>query len=223
MPPAAPHNALPRVLAFYHYWRKIYDGWGKRINGGRRAAGLAFLIWFGPTQRLTVAEPELVREIFLTRTEAFDRYEAHPVVRQLESDGLEGTADSAEADTIGEGRRSAARKAGGVEREQEAAAHEATDGCGGGGGVEHEQEVVAREEAVERWPIRQRRRGGVAGKRICPCRRCVTGRRTRSRRRQRRDNEDDDSPPVEAFLGTCHGQASCVWGNLAISKNFLPF
>uniref|UniRef100_A0A0E0J7S6 Uncharacterized protein n=1 Tax=Oryza nivara TaxID=4536 RepID=A0A0E0J7S6_ORYNI len=88
MPPAAPHNALPRVLAFYHYWRKIYDGWGKRINGGRRAAGLAFLIWFGPTQRLTVAEPELVREIFLTRTEAFDRYEAHPVVRQLESDGL---------------------------------------------------------------------------------------------------------------------------------------
>jgi PHYB activation tagged suppressor 1 len=24
MPPAAPHNALPRVLAFYHYWRKIY-------------------------------------------------------------------------------------------------------------------------------------------------------------------------------------------------------
>lgn len=40
-----------------------------------------------------------------------------------------------------------------MEREQEAAAHEATDG--GGGGVEHEQEVVAREEAVERWPIRQ--------------------------------------------------------------------
>jgi PHYB activation tagged suppressor 1 len=46
------------------------------------------LIWFGPTPRLTVAEPELVREIFLTRAEAFDRYEAHPVVRQLEGDGL---------------------------------------------------------------------------------------------------------------------------------------
>lgn len=43
------------------------------------------------------------------------------------------------------------REDGGVEREQEAAAHEATDG----GGVEHEQEVVAREEAVECWPIRQ--------------------------------------------------------------------
>ncbi|KAL5200283.1 hypothetical protein ABZP36_021486 [Zizania latifolia] len=74
MAPAAAHNALPRVLAFYHYWRKIY--------------GPTFLIWFGPTPRLTVAEPELVREIFLTRAEAFDRYEAHPVVRQLEGNGL---------------------------------------------------------------------------------------------------------------------------------------
>ncbi|CAO2037612.1 unnamed protein product [Urochloa humidicola] len=74
MSPATSHNALPRVLAFYHYWRKIY--------------GPTFLIWFGPTPRLTVAEPELVREIFLTRADAFDRYEAHPVVRQLEGDGL---------------------------------------------------------------------------------------------------------------------------------------
>ncbi|KAG8094681.1 hypothetical protein GUJ93_ZPchr0012g20249 [Zizania palustris] len=74
MAPAAAHNVLPRVLAFYHYWRKIY--------------GPTFLIWFGPTPRLTVAEPELVREIFLTRAEAFDRYEVHPVVRQLEGNGL---------------------------------------------------------------------------------------------------------------------------------------
>ncbi|KAF7078820.1 hypothetical protein CFC21_083185 [Triticum aestivum] len=74
MSPPTSHNALPRVLAFYHYWRKIY--------------GPTFLIWFGPTPRLTVAEPELIREIFLTRADAFDRYEAHPVVRQLEGDGL---------------------------------------------------------------------------------------------------------------------------------------
>ncbi|KAL6602945.1 hypothetical protein ACP70R_043306 [Stipagrostis hirtigluma subsp. patula] len=74
MPPADAHNALPRVLAFYHYWRKIY--------------GPTFLIWFGPTPRLTVADPELVREVLLTRADAFDRYEAHPVVRQLEGDGL---------------------------------------------------------------------------------------------------------------------------------------
>ncbi|CAL5039236.1 unnamed protein product [Urochloa decumbens] len=74
MSPPDSHDALPRVLAFYHYWRKIY--------------GPMFLIWFGPTPRLTVADPELVREVLLTRADAFDRYEAHPVVRQLEGDGL---------------------------------------------------------------------------------------------------------------------------------------
>ncbi|TKW22551.1 hypothetical protein SEVIR_4G236100v4 [Setaria viridis] len=74
MSPPDSHDALPRVLAFYHYWRKIY--------------GPMFLIWFGPTPRLTVADPELVREILLTNADAFDRYEAHPVVRQLEGDGL---------------------------------------------------------------------------------------------------------------------------------------
>ncbi|XP_062233112.1 cytochrome P450 734A4-like [Phragmites australis] len=74
MSPPDSHNALPRVLAFYHYWRKIY--------------GPTFLIWFGPTPRLTVADPELVRQILLTRADAFDRYEAHPVVRKLEGDGL---------------------------------------------------------------------------------------------------------------------------------------
>ena len=35
-----------------------------------------------------MADPELVREILLTCADAFDRYEAHPVVRQLEGVGL---------------------------------------------------------------------------------------------------------------------------------------
>jgi PHYB activation tagged suppressor 1 len=35
-----------------------------------------------------VADPALVQEVLLTRADAFDRYEAHPVVRQLEGDGL---------------------------------------------------------------------------------------------------------------------------------------
>jgi len=98
MSPPDSHDALPRVLAFYHYWRKIYGNErfaclsssgvviDRSINGG--GAGPMFLIWFGPTPRLTVADPELVREILLMRTDAFDRYEAHPVVRQLEGDGL---------------------------------------------------------------------------------------------------------------------------------------
>ncbi|XP_066378060.1 cytochrome P450 734A4-like isoform X2 [Miscanthus floridulus] len=74
MSPPDSHDALPRVLAFYHYWRKIY--------------GPMFLIWFGPTPRLTVADPELVREVLLTHADAFDRYEAHPIVRKLEGHGL---------------------------------------------------------------------------------------------------------------------------------------
>lgn len=46
------------------------------------------LIWFGPTPRLAVSDPEMIREIFLSRSEYFDRYESHPLVRQLEGDGL---------------------------------------------------------------------------------------------------------------------------------------
>ncbi|OAY67148.1 Cytochrome P450 734A6 [Ananas comosus] len=74
MLPQTSHNILPRVLAFYHHWKKIY--------------GSTFLIWFGPTARLTIAEPELIREILLSRSEYFDRYESHPLVRQLEGEGL---------------------------------------------------------------------------------------------------------------------------------------
>ncbi|CAD6239999.1 unnamed protein product [Miscanthus lutarioriparius] len=72
--PYRSHNVLPRVLAFYHHWKKIY--------------GSTFLIWFGPTPRLAVADPDLIREIFLSRADHFDRYESHPMVRQLEGEGL---------------------------------------------------------------------------------------------------------------------------------------
>lgn len=52
------------------------------------SAGSTFVIWFGPTPRLAVADPDLIREIFVSRSDHFDRYEAHPMVRQLEGDGL---------------------------------------------------------------------------------------------------------------------------------------
>ncbi|XP_010533180.1 PREDICTED: cytochrome P450 734A1 [Tarenaya hassleriana] len=67
------HNILPRVLSFYHHWRKIY--------------GATFLVWFGPTFRLTVADPDLIREIF-SRSEFYEKNEAHPLIKQLEGDGL---------------------------------------------------------------------------------------------------------------------------------------
>ncbi|CAH1434254.1 unnamed protein product [Lactuca virosa] len=68
------HNILPRVLSFYHHWKKIY--------------GPTFLVWFGPTVRLTVAEPDLIREIFSSKAEFYEKNEAHPLIKQLEGDGL---------------------------------------------------------------------------------------------------------------------------------------
>lgn len=68
------HNILPRVLTFYHHWKKIY--------------GATFLIWFGPTVRLTVSDPDLVREIFTTKAELYEKVEAHPLIKQLEGEGL---------------------------------------------------------------------------------------------------------------------------------------
>ncbi|KAL0921187.1 hypothetical protein M5K25_008237 [Dendrobium thyrsiflorum] len=72
--PPFSHNILPRVLSFYNHWNKTY--------------GSTFLFWFGPTPRLAVADPELIREIFIKKAEFFDRYESHPLIRQLEGEGL---------------------------------------------------------------------------------------------------------------------------------------
>lgn len=68
------HNILPRVLSFYHHWRKIY--------------GATFLVWFGPTARLTVSDPDLIREVLTLNSEFYEKYEAHPLIKQLEGDGL---------------------------------------------------------------------------------------------------------------------------------------
>ncbi|KAK6148944.1 hypothetical protein DH2020_016469 [Rehmannia glutinosa] len=68
------HNILPRVLSFYHHWKKIY--------------GSMFLVWFGPTPRLTVSDPALIREIFILKSELFEKNESPPLVRRIEGDGL---------------------------------------------------------------------------------------------------------------------------------------
>ncbi|KAG2718683.1 hypothetical protein I3843_03G222700 [Carya illinoinensis] len=68
------HNILPRVLSFYHHWKKIY--------------GATFLMWLGPTVRLTISDPDLVKDIFTSKSEFYEKIEAHPLVKQLEGDGL---------------------------------------------------------------------------------------------------------------------------------------
>lgn len=52
-------------------------------------AGSTFLVWFGPTVRLTVSDPDLIREIFTSKqSEFYEKSESHPLVKQLEGDGL---------------------------------------------------------------------------------------------------------------------------------------
>ena len=51
-------------------------------------AGATFLVWFGPTGRLTVSDPDLIREIFTSKSEFYEKNEAHPLIKQLEGDGL---------------------------------------------------------------------------------------------------------------------------------------
>ncbi|CAI9090830.1 OLC1v1025691C1 [Oldenlandia corymbosa var. corymbosa] len=69
------HNILPRALSFYHHWKKIY--------------GATLLVWFGPNVvRLTVADPDLIREILTSKAEFYEKSEAHPLIRQVEGDGL---------------------------------------------------------------------------------------------------------------------------------------
>ncbi|XP_047167797.1 cytochrome P450 734A1-like [Vigna umbellata] len=68
------HNILPRVLSFYHHWNKIY--------------GSTFLVWFGPTVRVIISDPDLIREILISKSEFYEKNESPPLVKQLEGDGL---------------------------------------------------------------------------------------------------------------------------------------
>ncbi|KAB2019535.1 hypothetical protein ES319_D07G002700v1 [Gossypium barbadense] len=68
------HNILPRVFAFYHHWNKIYGG--------------MFLVWFGPTVRVTVSDPDMIREILSSKSELYEKKEVHHLIKRLEGDGL---------------------------------------------------------------------------------------------------------------------------------------
>ncbi|RWW50523.1 hypothetical protein BHE74_00043284 [Ensete ventricosum] len=72
MMPQTSHNILPRVLSFYHHWKKIY-GTCSSSSSSSCHGGLY---------------PDLIREIFLSRSDVFERYESHPLVRQLEGKHL---------------------------------------------------------------------------------------------------------------------------------------
>ncbi|KAL8171708.1 hypothetical protein V2J09_023512 [Rumex salicifolius] len=60
MAPSNSHNILPRVLPFYHQWNKIY----------------------------AISDPALIREVLVTSSDLYEKYEAHPLVKKLEGNGL---------------------------------------------------------------------------------------------------------------------------------------
>nr|ANU06248.1 CypT [Primula vulgaris] len=73
--PRSPHNIVPKVLPFYHQWKKIY--------------GATFLLWFGPVANLTLSDPVLITEILISKSsELFEKTESPQHVRKVEGDGL---------------------------------------------------------------------------------------------------------------------------------------
>ncbi|KAK4481897.1 hypothetical protein RD792_012809 [Penstemon davidsonii] len=47
-----------------------------------------FIVWFGATPRLTISDPAVIREIFVVKSELFEKNESPPLVRKIEGDGL---------------------------------------------------------------------------------------------------------------------------------------
>jgi PHYB activation tagged suppressor 1 len=45
-------------------------------------------VWFGPTARLTIEDPELIKEIFPFKHCEYEKAEPHPILKKLEGDGL---------------------------------------------------------------------------------------------------------------------------------------
>ncbi|GLJ45996.1 hypothetical protein SUGI_0968680 [Cryptomeria japonica] len=68
------HDILSRALPEIYHWTKIY--------------GRNFVYWFGPTPRLVIPQPELIRELLSDKSGAFEKPEMPIPLRHLCGDGL---------------------------------------------------------------------------------------------------------------------------------------
>lgn len=68
------HNILHRVVPFYHQWSNVF--------------GNTFVYWFGPTPRLTVSDPALIKEVLNNSSGAFQKIEFNPSAQLLVGGGL---------------------------------------------------------------------------------------------------------------------------------------
>ncbi|KAA8537654.1 hypothetical protein F0562_027262 [Nyssa sinensis] len=70
------HDILSRVVPHYYNWSVVY--------------GKTFLYWFGPKPRLAIAEPDMIREVLLNTSGAFEKVGFNPLSKLLFGQGLVG-------------------------------------------------------------------------------------------------------------------------------------
>ncbi|GLT92154.1 hypothetical protein SLE2022_100060 [Rubroshorea leprosula] len=70
------HDVVRRVIPFFHTWSRIY--------------GNTFLYWFGSTPRLTITDPDMIKEITMNTYGSFDKIGKNPLAKVLFSQGLVG-------------------------------------------------------------------------------------------------------------------------------------
>lgn len=71
---AVDHEILERVNPFYYEWSAKY--------------GKTFLYWFGTKPRLAVSDPDMIREILINSSGAFDRIPLNPFSKLFFGRGL---------------------------------------------------------------------------------------------------------------------------------------
>ncbi|XP_060189281.1 cytochrome P450 734A1 [Lycium barbarum] len=65
---------VSRVMPHYYNWSTLY--------------GKNFLYWFGPTPRLAIADPKLIKQILLNTCGSFEKVKHNPLSKLLFGDGL---------------------------------------------------------------------------------------------------------------------------------------
>ncbi|KAK0576432.1 hypothetical protein LWI29_017385 [Acer saccharum] len=70
------HHIIQRVVPTYHKWSLKY--------------GTTFLYWFGSNPRLTISDPDMIKEVLMNNDGSFEKIEFDPLSKLLLGDGLVG-------------------------------------------------------------------------------------------------------------------------------------
>lgn len=70
------HDIVHRVIPHYYNWSGVY--------------GKNFLYWFGPSPRLAIADPDMIKEILMNSSGSYERIGFNPLSKLLFGEGLVG-------------------------------------------------------------------------------------------------------------------------------------